>query len=440
MNSFLKTIGLIISIVGCIATTMVWINIPVVGEIKGISNPSGIIALGGFIFCALLYFISLMSEERGIYWFLLILSTVPLISGFYYYQNIQTVIEQLTNLSKISIFGMSVGDYYDASNVIEWKNGFRITMLSGGINLFFAFVLIVSEDPKQQSKTISRTLVSNQSQTTLKLEAVSNFDNEPYIQKLKELFELNNAGVIPNNLYEDEKQKITEQQKIDKIKFDEQIKEEITKQNPKVSDRRSYIFKPTPHKKTIDPNVVFVVVACLLLIGFATYSLTSNKNKSQNNELPKASEDSIGLVTNKENKVQKELKSTIFPKHKFESEVEKQYIHHKRDLRRDFAIDSEETVKADLNNDGQDEIVKYYTLANKDGGCMYVGRGIIIYENTKIGVIESKYEPSYAFEFTGVVNGKINVSKLDFGENDMCYPTIPTIGILNFKNHQLFFE
>lgn len=101
---------------------------------------------------------------------------------------------------------------------------------------------------------------------------------------------------------------------------------------------------------------------------------------------------------------------------------------------------TEDTFTNDLNNDGQNEIIKYYTLANKEGGCMYVGRGIIVYENTKIGVIESKYDPNYAFEFTGIENGKITMSKLDFSENDMCYPTIPTKGILNFRNHQLFFE
>lgn len=71
---------------------------------------------------------------------------------------------------------------------------------------------------------------------------------------------------------------------------------------------------------------------------------------------------------------------------------------------------------------------------------MYVGRGIIVYENTKIGVVESIYEPSYAFEYIGIVNRKITVSKLDFSENDMCYPTIPTKGSLKFSNHQLFFE
>lgn len=179
----------------------------------------------------------------------------------------------------------------------------------------------------------------------------------------------------------------------------------------------------------------------MLLIGFAVYSVSSNKNKSQNNELPIAYKDSIGLVTNKENKVQKEPNIRIFPKHKFESKVEKQYKRHKRDiLRGDVAIDSEQTFKTDLNNDGQDEIIKYYTLAPKEGGCMYVGRGIIVYENTKIGVVESKYEPSYAFEFTGVVNGKITVSKLVFGENDMCYPTVPTKGSLTFVNHHLFLE
>ena len=453
MNSFLKTIGLIISIVGCVATTVIWINIPVVGEVKGISNPAGIIALGGFIFCAILYFISLMSEERGINWFLLILSIIPLISGFYYYQNVQTVIEQMSALSKISVFGMSVGDYYDSSKVIEWKNGFQITILSGGVNLFVAFVLLVTDDTKEASKIKNNTSVSNQYQAPLKLEkkSVSNFDNEAYIQKLKELFELHNRSAIPNDIYEEEKQKIIQQQKIDKIKFEEQAEEEFSKQkvytptiltdqNPKRKNRPSYIPKPIPHKKTVDPNVVFVIVTCLFLIGLTVYSLGFNKNKSQNNIVSKISEDSIGLVTNKENEDQKELNPTILSNDKFESEAEKQYSHHKKVLLRDFAIDSEETFKTDLNNDGQDEIVKYYTLALKEGGCMYVGRGIIIYENTKIGVIESKYEPSYAFEFTGVVNGKITVSKLDFRENDMCYPTIPTIGRLNFSNHQLFFE
>ncbi|MFP7655614.1 hypothetical protein [Chryseobacterium proteolyticum] len=78
-------------------------------------------------------------------------------------------------------------------------------------------------------------------------------------------------------------------------------------------------------------------------------------------------------------------------------------------------------------------------MATIGGGCMYVGRGILVYENTKIGVVGSIYEPSYAFEFTGVVNGEITISKLDFGKNDMCYP-IATKGRLAFKNHQLYFE
>ena len=311
MNSFLKIIGLTISIVGCVATTMVWINVPIVGEVKGISNPTGIIALGGFIFCVILYCISLMSEERGIYWFLLILSVIPLISGFYYYQNIQEVVQQLTTLSKISVFGISAGDYYDASKVIEWKNGFQITILSGGINLFVAFVLLVTDDTKETSKTINRTSISNQYQTPLKLEqkSVSNFDNEPYIQKLKELFELYNTGVIPNDIYEDEKQKIIQQQKAHKIKFENQAKDEfskqksdtstiITEENPKYKDRPSYISRPIPQKKTIDSNLVFVIVACLLLIGFAVYSITSNENKSQRNELSQVSNDSIGLANN----------------------------------------------------------------------------------------------------------------------------------------------
>ncbi|WP_374463960.1 hypothetical protein [Chryseobacterium sp.] len=125
----------------------------------------------------------------------------------------------------------------------------------------------------------------------------------------------------------------------------------------------------------------------------------------------------------------------------FKREAEKQYKNHRNEiLKGGVVIDSEDTFTNDLNSDGQNEIIKYYTLANKEGGCMYVGRGILVYENTKIGVLESIYEPSYAFEFTGIVNGKITVSKLDFSENDMCYPTIPTKGNLNFKNHQLYFE
>lgn len=125
----------------------------------------------------------------------------------------------------------------------------------------------------------------------------------------------------------------------------------------------------------------------------------------------------------------------------FKREAKKQYKNHKNEiLKGGVIIDSEDTFTNDLNNDGQDEIIKYYTLANKEVGCIYVGRGILVYENTKIGVLESIYEPSYAFEFTGIVNRRITVSKLDFGENDICYPTIPTKGRLNFSNHQLFLE
>lgn len=107
-------------------------------------------------------------------------------------------------------------------------------------------------------------------------------------------------------------------------------------------------------------------------------------------------------------------------------------------LRDGSVIDSDEVFTADITNDDKDEVIKYYTLATSGGGCMYVGRGIIVYQNTKIGVVESVYEPSYAFEFTGIQNEQISVSKLDFKDDDVCYPT--TAGILVFRNRQLYFE
>jgi|GEM_PF-2734911 len=329
MNSILKTLGLIISIVGCVSTTMVWINVPVVGEIKGVSNPAGIIALGGFIFCAILYFISYVSEERGVYWTLLFLSAIPLVSGFYYYQNIQKVVEQLTALSQISIFGVSAGDYYDVSKVIEWRNGFQITMVAGGISLFLAIVLLLSDDTKVNVQP-NKQSVSNQSQPPLESKKiVSNFDNEPYIQKLKELFELNNKGVLPNDIFEDEKHKILEQQKADKIKFEEAYRELLTDSLPKTPrdpNRPSYISKPIPQKKTIDPNVVFIIAVCLLLIGFAVYSLAFNKNKPQNNELSKINNDSIGLVNSENKTVKSDSEQTInFPIYTYNKLIDKSY-------------------------------------------------------------------------------------------------------------------
>jgi len=159
----------------------------------------------------------------------------------------------------------------------------------------------------------------------------------------------------------------------------------------------------------------------------------------------KESENLITTETSLENKQEEhptiQKSNTYANSIDFKREAEKQYKNYRNEiLKGGVAIDSEDTFTNDLNNDGQDEIIKYYTLAPKEGGCMYVGRGIIVYENTKIGVIESKYDPNYAFEFTGIENGKITLSKLNFSENDMCYPTIPTRGILNFKNHQLSFE
>nr|WP_199161509.1 hypothetical protein [Elizabethkingia sp. ASV34] len=156
---------------------------------------------------------------------------------------------------------------------------------------------------------------------------------------------------------------------------------------------------------------------------------SDNTSESNKSELPSHQNSSDTTITDKSNGILS-----------LKTESEKQYKKHRRELLNEgVAIYDEQTFNADINNDKQDEIIKYYTLAPKEGGCMYVGRGILVYENTKIGIIESRYEPSYAFELNEISNGKIKVSKLDFSEDDMCYPTIRTSGYLDFKNHNLYF-
>ncbi|MYY28996.1 hypothetical protein [Elizabethkingia anophelis] len=179
-------------------------------------------------------------------------------------------------------------------------------------------------------------------------------------------------------------------------------------------------------------DLKFSEVVILRKIEQPTNSVTnSSDNTSENSKSELSSHQNLSNTTSTD-------KSNSMLSLKTESE--KQYQKHRGKLLNEgVAIDDEQTFNADLNNDKQDEIVKYYTLAPKEGGCMYVGRGIIVYENTKVGIVETRYEPDYAFEFTGIENGKITVSKLDFSENDMCYPTIPTKGYLDFKNHKLHF-
>lgn len=272
---------------------MVWVEVLILGEIKGLNSGAGMIAFGAFIIIVILYFISLFSEEKTVLWVTIIFSTIPLLAGLYYYQNIQDIIEKVTSLSKITMFGISVGDMYGDIN-FNWKTGFSLTLLSGGVSLFVSFVLLMIADEKPQNlkKNISNNPKNSDYPKLIQqsnISTVSNFNNEPYIQKLKELYELNQNGVISSDIYEEEKSKILGLQKENKTKFDELEKEELLQQkstvklSPQNINRPSYISKPIPQKNNTDPNIVFVIVACLLLIGFAVYSFASNKNSGKNN-------------------------------------------------------------------------------------------------------------------------------------------------------------
>jgi len=104
-------------------------------------------------------------------------------------------------------------------------------------------------------------------------------------------------------------------------------------------------------------------------------------------------------------------------------------------------IDIQRTFFEDLNRDGNKEIIKFYNLAEKNGEYIYEGRGILVYQSTKTGVIESRYEPDYQFELKEITIGKIFVYKLDFTDDDLpCNPSIYTEGKLNFSANKLTFE
>jgi hypothetical protein len=127
----------------------------------------------------------------------------------------------------------------------------------------------------------------------------------------------------------------------------------------------------------------------------------------------------------------------------FRAETERLYKEHMYQLTKsdETIIDMQRTFSEDLNGDGNKEIIKFYNLAEKNGGCIYEGRGILIYQSTKIGVIESRYEPDYQFELKEITNGKIFVYKLDFTDDDLpCNPSIYTEGKLNFSANKLTFE
>ncbi|KFF11064.1 hypothetical protein IW15_18075 [Chryseobacterium soli] len=127
----------------------------------------------------------------------------------------------------------------------------------------------------------------------------------------------------------------------------------------------------------------------------------------------------------------------------FKKKAERLYKKHIHQLTKsgETVIDIQHAFSEDLNGDGNKEIIKFYNLAEKNGGCIYEGRGILVYENTETGIIESRYEPDYQFELKEIANGKIFVYKIDFTDDDLpCNPSIYTEGKLNFVNNKLIFE
>ncbi|WP_312992811.1 hypothetical protein [Chryseobacterium flavum] len=177
-------------------------------------------------------------------------------------------------------------------------------------------------------------------------------------------------------------------------------------------------------------------------LKFSDMVVLHRVNAPEENTLDKAENNSKENLT----KQKSNIKPQNFSQNNisdFRGETEKLYKKHMHQLIQsgDVIIDIQKTFSEDLNGDGNKEIIKFYNLAEKNGGCIYEGRGILVYQNTETGVIESRYEPDYQFELKEIINGKIFVYQLDFTDDDLpCNPSIYIEGILNFTANKLTFE
>lgn len=106
----------------------------------------------------------------------------------------------------------------------------------------------------------------------------------------------------------------------------------------------------------------------------------------------------------------------------------------------DAILDIQESYTGDFTGDGIDDVAIYFSLAPKGGGNAIVGQGLSLYQNngTTVKVIAG-YEPDYLFTFDKIANGRIQVQKLEYAENDgRCCPSIKTEHLLTINGSKAY--
>lgn len=136
-------IGLAISssIIGAMSLFMIWINVPFLGDVRGIGTGPGMTMFFLFAVNIVLYTISLTDEKRNFSIATLIISVLTFCSVMYYYISIQSILNSMEQISQTSMFGMSLDGIYDEVN-FEFKIGYTVSLISTLISMVFSFLSI----------------------------------------------------------------------------------------------------------------------------------------------------------------------------------------------------------------------------------------------------------------------------------------------------------
>lgn len=105
----------------------------------------------------------------------------------------------------------------------------------------------------------------------------------------------------------------------------------------------------------------------------------------------------------------------------------------------DGVIDLQDPHVGDFTGDGIEDIAIYWNIA-PEGGNALLGQGLSLYKNDGRTVkVIAGYEPDYLFAFDTIKNGKINVKKLQYAEEDgRCCPSISTKHILTISGNKAY--
>jgi hypothetical protein len=182
---------------------------------------------------------------------------------------------------------------------------------------------------------------------------------------------------------------------------------------------------------TIFTKKLSKVVLVLQFALFCFFIFSCSKKEEQKKE-EKQVTDSVktgmdSIITNKTSKV-----SSLDVKKKF-NEVKKKY-ENELDI-----VSNTEVRFVDLNNDGNEEALLYYTLVAKGGNAM-TGSGLVLYK-----IDGNKLEFMLDYNLDGAVlksikDGQLNCVKYEYAAGDPnCCPSIKKPFKLKFENNKLNF-